>query len=130
MNKPHHQKRLIQAMALAGIALNFIYGAGLLYSFFSLRFSNEIKEILISAIALEFGWAALLTRAVVRPLESRHLLFFTGISMMFGNLLLSIHQWLHLGNSTGAIATHLLLGTVVAGLFVLTCFISQPLRQE
>jgi len=138
MNNPRHQKRLIRVIALAGIGINFAYGIGLLHSFFSPQLSHEVQEILISAIALEFGWAALLTRVVVWPLESRHLLLFTGLTMALANGLHAMHQWVHTGDSTGAIALNLLTGMMITGLFVLAAFIGQfrslpgrpPLQQQ
>ena len=54
------RKAFMIAVAISGVILNAAYGASLLSSFIDPQYNNAVREILISAIILEFSWAALL----------------------------------------------------------------------
>ncbi len=124
------RKIFIISIAFVGVMINSVYGVELLKEFFNPRYNNEIREILISAIALEFGWAALLAWVIFKPFERRHLLLFTAISMMIGNLLHSINQSIYVDNGAGMMAVNLIPGITFAGIFVLAFFVGKPKKSE
>ena len=109
---------------LFGVCLNAMYGIDLLKDFFDPQFDNATREILISAIALEFGWASLLLWALCKPGERRHVLLMTAIPMAMGNLLHSLNQSLFAAIEPTEIVLNLAIGGVVVGSFVLAFFIS------
>ncbi len=113
-------------MVLFGVLINSAYCIDLLKEFFAPQFNNAVREILISAIALEFGWAAMLLWVAFKPFERRHLILFTAMPMIIGNLLHSINQSTYHDGSTGAIAVNLIIGFVLAGLFIFAFFLGDP----
>ena len=87
------RKAYIGCIVLSGVTINIVYGVGLINALFDPQFNNYVREILISAIALEFGWAAMLLWVIGKPCERRHIVLFTAIPMIIGNLLHSINQY-------------------------------------
>jgi hypothetical protein len=113
-------------VAFSGALLNVAYGVGLLRAFFDPQYNNTIREILISAIILEFGWAVLLLWVVFRPFERRHILLFTVIPILFGNILHSINQFMDTRGSPGSIVINTLFGLLYSGLYVVAYFSGKP----
>jgi glucose uptake protein GlcU len=109
-------------VTLIGVIINSVYGAGLLYEFFDPQTNDAFREVIISAIALEFGWAALLLWALWSPIERRHVLLFTAIPMVIGNLLHNILEMLKSDSSGAAVTLNSLVGLAFAGLFILAYF--------
>ena len=68
---------VIRVVALMGVVINASYGIALLQQFLAPQYNSAVREILISAIALEFAWAILLLWVAFEPFERRHLLLFT-----------------------------------------------------
>ena len=126
MNNIRIRKIIIIVVAFSGAIINTVYGIGLLRAFFNPQYNNAIREILISAIALEFGWAAILLWVVFKPFERRHLLLFTAIPMILGNFLHCMNQFIYSHSGAGAIALNLIVGFVFAGLFVFAFFLGKP----
>ena len=120
------RKTILILVSLIGITINASYGISLLMNFFIAQNNDAIQEILISAIALEFSWAALLFWVIFNPFERRHLLLFTAIPMLLGNLLHSYNLYTHAESTTGAIALNLIVGIFVAGIFVFAFLIGKP----
>ncbi|MBD3377466.1 hypothetical protein GF406_20730 [candidate division KSB1 bacterium] len=109
-------------ITLIGVIINSVYGAGLLYEFFDPQSNDAFREVIISAIALEFGWAALLLWALLSPIERRHVLLFTAIPMVTGNVLCSMLQALKTDSSGAIVTVNSLAGLAFAGLFILAYF--------
>lgn len=120
------KRGIVIFMALIGVLINASYGIGLFRQFFDPQTGQAVREIVISAIALEFGWAALLVWIVFKPIERRHILLFTAAAMLIGNLLTNVHQLKFAGGSVGGMALNLLGGLVFTGLFVGAYFIAKP----
>jgi len=120
------KKAIVIAMALVGVLINASYGIGLLKQFFDAQIGGEVKQIIISAIALELGWAALLVWVVFKPLERRHILLFTAAAMLIGNLLTNMQQVMFAGGTVKSVTLNLLGGLIFAGLFVLAFFAGKP----
>jgi len=120
------KKAIVIGMALVGVLINVSYGIGLFGQFFDPQIGGDVKQIIISAIALELGWAALLVWVVFKPLERRHILLFTATAMLIGNLLTNVNQLKFAESSVGGIALNLLGGLIFAGLFVLAFFAGKP----
>jgi len=104
------RKIIIIIVALSGAILNVTYGMGLLKAFFDPQYNQAIREILISAIILEFGWTALLLWVIFKPFERRHILLFTIIPIFFGNILHSVSQSMDGSGSAGAFVTNTIFG--------------------
>ena len=119
------RKGIIITVTLIGVVINCVYGIGLLKELF-VQQHNEIREVLISAIALEFGWAAMLIWVIFKPFKRRHILLFTSIPMMLGNILHSINQAIYFNADAGSIALNIIAGLFIAQLFVLAFFIGKP----
>jgi len=122
------RKASVFCVVLFGASINIFYGLELVKEFFDLQLNDRVREILISAIALEFGWAALLLWVLGDPYARRHVVLLTALPMIIGNLLQSSNQALFLGSTPVEIAVNLLLGSAVAGLFVLAFIFSEPAR--
>lgn len=118
MNGQRFRRIYFIAVTLLGVIINGFYGVELLREFYSPRPGPAFREVLISAIALELGWAALLIWVIFKPSERRHVLLFTAASMLIGNLLHGLDQYLYLGEGAGAMAGNLVFGLLFAGLFV------------
>jgi hypothetical protein len=120
-------KACVLCVILFGAVINMFYGFALVKEFFALQLNDSVREILISAIALEFGWAVLLLWALGDPCARRHVVLLTAIPMLIGNLFHSLNQALFAGGTPMEIVANLLIGTAVAGLFVLAFVFSSPL---
>ena len=125
MSSNRIRKGIILTVTFIGVVINCVYGIELLKEFFAQQ-NNEIREVLISAIALEFGWATMLIWVVFKPFERRHILLITSIPMLLGNILHSINQAIYFNADAGAIAVNIIAGLVIAQLFVFAYFIGKP----
>lgn len=108
----------IIVVALSGVIINASYGIDLFRAFFDPQHSIVIREILISAIVLEFGWTALLVWLVFKPFERRHILLFTIIPILLGNILHCSIRFDGSGDSVRAIALNLTFGLLYSALYV------------
>jgi len=124
------RKAVVIVVALVGVMINASYGIRLLKALFDPQYSEASRQIMISAIALEFGWAALLVWVVFKPMERRHILLFTAAAMLIGNLLTNVHQWKSAEVSVSGMALNLLGGLIFAGLFVGAFFFGKPESDE
>jgi len=120
------KKAIVIGMALVGVLINVSYGIGLFGQFFDPQIGGDVKQIIISAIALELCWAALLVWVVFKPLERRHILLFTAAAMLIGNLLTNIQQVMFADGTVKTVTLNLLGGLIFAGLFVLAFFAGKP----
>ena len=120
------RKAYIGCVALSGVTINIVYGVELLKAFFDPQFNNPVREILISAIALEFGWAALLLWVIGSPCERRYIFLFTAIPMIIGNLLHSINQSVNTDIEISGNVMNLAGGFFIAGLFVFAFLLGKP----
>lgn len=119
------RKAYIGCVALSGVTINIVYGVELLKALFDPQFNNTVREILISAVALEFGWAALLLWVIGNPCERRHIVLFTAIPMIIGNLLHSINQAVNTDIEITGNAINMAGGFFIAGLFVFAFFLGK-----
>lgn len=115
----------IIVIALSGVILNALYGVSLSRAFFDTQYTSSIREMLISAIILEFSWALLLLWVVFKPFERRHILLFTIIPILFGNILHSISQLMDAPGSYGSIALNTIFGLFYAGLYAVAYFLGK-----
>lgn len=120
------KRAIVIGMALVGVLINVSYSIGLFRQFFDANISGEMKKIIISAIVLELGWAALLVWVVFKPLERRHILLFTAAAMLAGNLLTNIQQVMFADGTLRTMTLNLLGGLILAVLFVLAFFAGKP----
>lgn len=120
------RKNIIRSIAFIGVVINATYASLLLKGLFDPGFDNSVREILISAIALEFGWAAILIWAMLKPIERRHLLLFTAIPLALSNFLHSMNQLVYSYTGAGAIALNFMVGITFAGLFVFAFYLGKP----
>jgi len=112
------KKAFVTAIALSGVILNAMYGASLLSKFFDPQSESAIREILISAIILEFSWALLLLWVAIKPFAGRHILLFTVIPVLSGNFMHSFSQHIDSTLSYGALVSNSIFGLFYAGLYV------------
>lgn len=119
-------------IALSGAILNAMYGAKLLAEFFNPINTDVIREILISAIILEFAWAALLVWVIFNPFERRHILLFTVFPVLLGNFMHSLNQLM--GGQTdkqGGIVLNTIFGLIYAGLYAVAYYMGKSgIRRE
>ena len=104
------------AVAGVGVLINGLYGAELSATLLNPATERVVREISISAVSLEFGWAALLVWVAFRPTERRGILLFTAISMLLANTLHGVFQLDSAG--VAALAVNMAFGFIFAGLFV------------
>jgi hypothetical protein len=121
----HVKKFIIITVALSGVIINVAYGLSLLNAFFSLKCDNAIREIIISGIALEFGWVALLSWMIFKPVERRFILLFSVIPLLLANILQSTNQCIYLHKSPSMIALNIGIGVLYAGLYVGAYFLGE-----
>ena len=119
-------RRSVPTVAIRCLRFSVEYGVELINALFDPQFNNYVREILISAIALEFGWAALLLWVIGKPCERRHIVLFTAIPMIIGNLLHSINQSVNTNIEISGSALNLAGGFFIAGLFVFAFFLGKP----
>lgn len=119
------RQAFIIAIALSGVVLNILYGINLLREFFDAQYNSAMREILISAIILEFSWAMLLLWLVFKPFERRHILLFTIIPIVFGNILHSVNQLMDTPGNYGSIKSNTIFGLCYAGLYVFAYFLGK-----
>lgn len=125
MSSDRIRKAIIIFVAMVGVAINILYGIGLIKQLLDPQFNNAIKDILIAAIALEFGWAAMLLLVVYKPYEMRLILLFTAISMMLANILHCIKEFIYSYSRLDIIALNLIVGLIFVGLFILAFFLGK-----
>jgi len=125
MNNIRIRRIIIIIAALSGTIINAIYAIGLLGAYFNPQYNNSIREILISALVLEFGWAALLFSVIFKPFERCYLLLFTAILMILGNFFHCMNQIIYSQGAANKIALNLITGIVLAGLFVFLYFLGK-----
>lgn len=113
-----NRKIIIRTVALIGVIINAVYAIGLLQTLFDPLQSDLIKEISISAIALEFSWAALLIWVMLKPYEHHYLLLFTAIPIVFANFLHSMNQLINQHSEASMIILNLSIGFCFASIFV------------
>lgn len=130
MNKNQIRKIIIIAVATSGVILNAVYGIGLLNAFFAPSCDNATREILISAIALEFGWAALLGWVIFNPCTRRHILLFTIIPILFSNILHSVNQFINFHKSIDMIVLNISIGLVYSALYVTAYFLGKSCNEK
>lgn len=116
MKNLNRRKAFIMGVAISGIVINLVYGSALLRSFFNPHYSSAIREILISAIVLEFGWTALLIWVIFKPVERCPILLFTIIPILLGNIFHSANQFGDHSAGFGSIFLNTLIGFLYSGL--------------
>jgi hypothetical protein len=126
MNCQKLRKAYTILIILIGVTINVVYAIELLGELFAPQTTNSVHEILISAITLQFGWAAMLFWVAFDPFERRHILLFTALPMVIGNLLFSINQFVNTDVEITEIVLNLTVGIFVAGMFVLAFFLGNP----
>jgi hypothetical protein len=124
------RKAFIVAVALSGVVLNILYGIKLLTDFFDPQYNGAIREILIAAIILEFSWAFLLLWVAVNPFERRHILLFTIVPILSGNILHSVSQQMDTPGGYGAMVLNTIFGFFYAGLYAAAFFLGKPDKKQ
>ncbi len=122
MNRQRARSAYVVCAILFGFSINVFYGIELWWDFFDPQYNNSTREIIISAIALEFGWAALLLWALCKPGARRHILLMTAIPIAMGNLLHSLNQSIFADIESTEIVLNMAIGGVVVGSFVMAFF--------
>ena len=112
------RKLVITAVALSGACINAVYSVDLLRAFFDPHHNNAIREIMISAVVLEIGWITLLVWMIIKPFQRRHILLFTIVPILLGNILHGINQFWTPGGNSSAIALNTVFGLFYSGLYV------------
>ena len=96
MKNPKIRKSIIIAVAFSGAVINAVYCIDLSRAFFDPHLNNAIREIVISAVVLEIGWITFLVWLIIKPFERRHILLFTIVPILLGNILhgaLNLPSW-------------------------------------
>jgi hypothetical protein len=124
--KNRTKKILLVGTAAFGILINALYGIGLTASFFDSQLEASVRDVLISAIALEWGWTVLLVSVLFQPFEKRFLLLFTAVPMILGNLFHSLQEILFANPDPAAILLNTVVGLSIAGWFVAAYFLGKP----
>jgi hypothetical protein len=120
------RKAVITSFALLAAALEGSYGAHLLARLADRRLDTAVRQVVVSAAALQLAWAALSIWAARHPFRGRFLLLFTAGAMLLGNILTDASR-LHAGAATwGAILPNLAVGCLVAGAFVGAYMLGEP----
>lgn len=125
MKNTRIRKAAIIAVALSGIAINAFYSVGLLMAFFDPNHNNSLKEIVISAVALEVGWIGLLISVIFKPFERRHILLITIMPILLGNILHSVNQFGILSGNTSEIVLNTVFGFLYAGLYAMAFLVGK-----
>ena len=120
------RKAIIIIVALSGVILNAAYCIGFIRAFFDPQYNFTIRQILVSAIILEFGWMALLLWVVFKPFEARYILLFTIIPIFFGNILTGINQLMDTPGNLGAFVTNMIFGLLYSGLYFFAYSLGKP----
>ena len=119
------RKSVVIAVALSGAVINTVYSFDLLRAFFDPHYNNAIREIMISAAVLEIGWITLLVWVVIKPFERHHILLFTIVPILLGNILYGVNQFgTHSGNAN-AIALNTVFGLLYSGLYVVAFLVGK-----
>jgi len=84
------RKYFIIFVALSGVVINLVYGIELLHEFYSSS-EDTIKEILISAIVLEFAWGLLLIWMILNPFKRKDIMLLSIVPILMGNILHNIN---------------------------------------
>ena len=112
------KKSIIIAVALSGAVINAVYFVAIFKALFDPQYNNTIREIIISAAVLEIGWIALLLWVAIKPFERRHILLFTIVPILLGNIFHSVNQFQTLRESLNAMALNTALGLLYSGLYL------------
>jgi predicted MFS family arabinose efflux permease len=118
MTNYRFRKSLLVAIALSGAVINAFYAIGIVESIFSSQYNSDIKEIMISAAALEIGWITLLVWVILNPFERRHILLFTIVPILLGNILHGVNQLGTHSENLMAIALNTIFGLFYSGLYI------------
>jgi len=112
------RKSAIIVVALSGAAINIVYSIDLLAAFFDPQYNNFIKDIMISAVVLEIGWISLLVWVIFNPFERRHILLFTIVPILLGNILHSVNQFGAYSENASAFLLNTTFGLFYSGLYI------------
>ena len=118
MKKYGCRKLLIITVALSGAIINAFYTVDIVGSIFSSQYNSAIKEIMISAAVLGIGWITLLLWVVLNPFERRHILLFTIVPILSGNILHGVNQFGTHSENLMAIALNTFFGILYSGLYI------------
>ena len=125
MKNPKIRKSIIIAVALSGAVINAVYCIDLLRAFFDPHLNNAIREIVISAVVLEIGWITFLVWLIIKPFERRHILLFTIVPILLGNILHGVNQFTTHSGNVGAIVLNTVFGLLYSGLFVVAFIVGK-----
>ena len=123
------RKLVIIVVALSGALINTVYSFDLLSAFFNPHYNNAIKEIMISAVVLEIGWIALLVWVIIKPFERRHILLFTIVPIMLGNILHGVNQFGTRSGTASAILLNTAFGLFYSGLYIVAFIVGKGAKQ-
>ena len=118
MTNYRFRKSLLVAIALSGAVINAFYTIGIVESIFSSQYNSAIKEVMISAAALEIGWITLLVWVILNPFERRHILLFTIVPILLGNILHGVNQLGIHSENFMAIVLNTIFGLFYSGLYI------------
>jgi hypothetical protein len=124
------RKSFIIAVACSGVFLNLAYSVDLFRKFFYLQYNTSVREVMISAIILEIGWAMLLVWVILKPFEKRHILLFTAVPILLGNMLHSLNQFGTHFDNFNAIAVNTIFGVLYSGLYVVAFMAGKNAQEE
>jgi uncharacterized membrane protein len=85
---------------------------------------------MILAIVLEIGWAMLLVWVILKPFEKRHILLFTAVPILLGNILHSLNQFGTHFDNFNAIAVNTIFGVLYSGLYVVAFMAGKNAQEE
>ena len=130
MNRARMAKLAVTGVALSGMLLNGLYGIQLTRTLADPTISAGMRDVAISAIALEFSWAVLLGWAALRPIERRDVILVTVLPILLGNVLHTAFQLAGHEASPVAAAINIAVGLVYAGLYVAAYLMAKPGRTQ
>ncbi len=104
-------------VALSGVAINGLYSIERVGTLANPGTAESVRQIAISAFALEVGWAALLLWVALKPIERRSILLFTTIPILLGNAVHSVNQLSEPVGGAIAFAVNMGFGLLYAGLY-------------
>ena len=120
------RRPFVIAVALVGAFLNGYYGYVLLGVFLAPQTDVATRQILVSAITLNFGWMALLIWVALKPFERRALLLFAGATILAANLLNSYSQLVLHPGDVQPLLLNMAIGVGFFALFLVAFLLAKP----
>lgn len=126
LNRTRVRKSIVIVVALSGALLDGAYAIGSLLTFFDPQSTFAAREILVPAISLDLGWAALLLWTALKPFERRAILLIAVLPLLLANLLTGANQVIAGRGNARLVAINTLIGLAYASLYLVAYRIGNP----